>query len=131
MWQMPPSAQLGELAPTGSHQGEHFDPLQTRPSAPSFLQRRARQLRDGCERCLRGIQAEAKILVGIGRVSIGGLMVMWIPTGAGLHAAFVLGLAETAVASLIDPGLTLAAAYVLFMVVLLVRPEGLFGRRTA
>jgi branched-chain amino acid transport system permease protein len=46
-------------------------------------------------------------------------------------AAFILGLAETAVASLIDPGLTLAAAYVLFMVVLLVRPEGLFGRRTA
>jgi branched-chain amino acid transport system permease protein len=46
-------------------------------------------------------------------------------------AAFVLGLAETAVASLVDPGLTLAAAYVLFMIVLLVRPEGLFGRRTA
>jgi branched-chain amino acid transport system permease protein len=46
-------------------------------------------------------------------------------------AAFVLGLAETAVASLIDPGLTLAAAYVLFMVVLLVRPQGLFGRRVA
>ena len=46
-------------------------------------------------------------------------------------AAFILGLAETAVATLIDPGLTLAAAYVLFMVVLLVRPEGLFGRRTA
>ena len=46
-------------------------------------------------------------------------------------AAFVLGLAETAVASLIDPGLTLAAAYVLFMVVLLVRPQGLLGRRIA
>jgi len=46
-------------------------------------------------------------------------------------AAFILGLAETAVATLIDPGLTLAAAYVLFMVVLLVRPEGLFGRRPA
>ena len=46
-------------------------------------------------------------------------------------AAFILGFAETAVATLIDPGLTLAAAYVLFMVVLLVRPEGLFGRRTA
>jgi branched-chain amino acid transport system permease protein len=44
-------------------------------------------------------------------------------------AAFMLGLAETAVAILVDPGLTLAAAYVLFMVVLLVRPEGLFGRR--
>lgn len=46
-------------------------------------------------------------------------------------AAFILGLAETAVATLVDPGLTLAAAYVLFMIVLLVRPEGLFGRRTA
>jgi len=46
-------------------------------------------------------------------------------------AAFILGLAETAVATLVDPGLTLAAAYILFMVVLLVRPEGLFGRRTA
>ena len=46
-------------------------------------------------------------------------------------AAFILGLAETAVATLIDPGLTLAAAYVLFMLVLLIRPEGLLGRRTA
>ncbi|HXX05174.1 MAG TPA: branched-chain amino acid ABC transporter permease [Xanthobacteraceae bacterium] len=46
-------------------------------------------------------------------------------------AAFVLGLAETSVATLIDPGLTLAAAYVLFMLVLLIRPEGLLGRRTA
>jgi branched-chain amino acid transport system permease protein len=46
-------------------------------------------------------------------------------------ASFILGFAETAVATLIDPGLTLAAAYVLFMIVLLVRPEGLFGRRAA
>ena len=46
-------------------------------------------------------------------------------------AAFILGLAETAVAVLIDPGLTLAAAYVLFLIVLLVRPEGIFGRRAA
>lgn len=44
-------------------------------------------------------------------------------------AAFILGLAESAVASLVDPGLTLAAAYVLFMLILLMRPEGLFGRR--
>lgn len=44
-------------------------------------------------------------------------------------AALVLGLAETAVASLIDPGLTLAAAYLLFILVLLFRPQGLFGRR--
>jgi len=46
-------------------------------------------------------------------------------------AAFILGLAETAVATLVDPGLTLAAAYVLFMIILLVRPEGLFGRRSS
>ena len=46
-------------------------------------------------------------------------------------AAFILGFAETAVATLIDPGLTLAAAYILFMLVLLVRPEGLFGRRSS
>jgi branched-chain amino acid transport system permease protein len=46
-------------------------------------------------------------------------------------AALILGLAETAVASLIDPGLTLAAAYLLFLSVLLFRPEGLFGKRTS
>ena len=48
-----------------------------------------------------------------------------------IMAAFILGLAETTVATLVDPGLTLAAAYVLFMVILLVRPEGLFGRRSS
>jgi len=46
-------------------------------------------------------------------------------------ASFILGLTETAVARLIDPGLTLASAYLLFMIVLLVRPEGLFGRRSS
>ena len=45
-------------------------------------------------------------------------------------AAFVLGFAETAVASLIDPGLTLAAAYLLFILVLMFRPEGMFGRKS-
>ncbi|MBS0123788.1 branched-chain amino acid ABC transporter permease [Thetidibacter halocola] len=45
-------------------------------------------------------------------------------------AALLLGLLETFVASVIDPGLTLAAAYLLFVVILLVRPQGLFGRRT-
>ncbi|MAI11807.1 MAG: branched-chain amino acid ABC transporter permease [Rhodospirillaceae bacterium TMED167] len=43
-------------------------------------------------------------------------------------AAFILGLAETAVATLIDPGLTLAAAFLLFILILLFRPQGLFGR---
>ena len=46
-------------------------------------------------------------------------------------AAFILGLAETLVASWIDPGLTLAAAYLLFVLVLLLRPQGLFGRRAS
>lgn len=44
-------------------------------------------------------------------------------------AALMLGVAETAVASLIDPGLTIAATYALFVLVLLFRPQGLFGRR--
>jgi len=34
------------------------------------------------------------------------------------------------VASLIDPGLTLAAAYLLFILVLMFRPEGMFGRKS-
>jgi len=46
-----------------------------------------------------------------------------------IFAALILGLSETVVASLIDPGLTLAAAYLLFVIVLLFRPQGLFGAR--
>jgi branched-chain amino acid transport system permease protein len=46
-------------------------------------------------------------------------------------ASLILGLAETAVATLIDPGMTLAAAYLLFVLVLLFRPQGLFGRRAS
>jgi branched-chain amino acid transport system permease protein len=46
-------------------------------------------------------------------------------------AAVLLGLVETAVATLIDPGLTLVAAYVIFLAILLFRPQGLFGKRTA
>jgi branched-chain amino acid transport system permease protein len=44
-------------------------------------------------------------------------------------AALTLGIAETFVARVIDPGLTLAAAYVLFLAVLLFRPQGLFGKK--
>lgn len=43
-------------------------------------------------------------------------------------AALILGLVETAVATLIDPGLTLASAYLIFLLVLLFKPQGLFGR---
>jgi branched-chain amino acid transport system permease protein len=45
-----------------------------------------------------------------------------------LVAGLLLGLVETAVARLVDPGLTLAATYALFLAVLLIRPTGLFGR---
>lgn len=44
-------------------------------------------------------------------------------------AAILLGLAESAIATWVDPGLTLAAAYLLFVLVLLVKPEGLFGTK--
>ena len=45
-----------------------------------------------------------------------------------LVAGLLLGLAETAVARLVDPGLTIAVTYALFLAVLLWRPTGLFGR---
>jgi branched-chain amino acid transport system permease protein len=44
-----------------------------------------------------------------------------------LAVGLLLGLIETAVSRLLDPGLTLAATYALFMIALLVRPRGLFG----
>lgn len=45
-----------------------------------------------------------------------------------LLAGMLLGFAETLVASFVDPGLTLAVNYALFLLVLLFRPTGLFGR---
>lgn len=44
-----------------------------------------------------------------------------------LVAGLLLGMAETLVASFVDPGLTLAATYGLFLAVLIARPAGLFG----
>ena len=46
-----------------------------------------------------------------------------------LLAGLMLGLAETFVASYIDPGLTIASTYILFLAVLIWRPAGLFGRQ--
>jgi branched-chain amino acid transport system permease protein len=43
-------------------------------------------------------------------------------------AALLLALVETVVASLIDPGLTLAATYLLFVLTLLFRPQGIMGK---
>ena len=44
-----------------------------------------------------------------------------------LTAGVLLGVAESLCSYLLDSGLTLAVAYFLFLVVLLVRPRGLFG----
>lgn len=44
-----------------------------------------------------------------------------------LAVGLALGVIETAVSRLVDPGLTLAATYALFMIALLVRPQGIFG----
>ena len=45
-----------------------------------------------------------------------------------LIAGLALGLIETFVATAVDPGLTLAATFAIFLLVLLWRPQGLFGR---
>jgi len=47
----------------------------------------------------------------------------------GFVAALILGLAESLGGLLIDPGLTLAINFLIFIVVLLWRPKGLFGAR--
>lgn len=48
--------------------------------------------------------------------------------GGALIAGLALGLVETFVATAVDPGLTLAATFAIFLGVLLWRPQGLFGR---
>ncbi|HWM84013.1 MAG TPA: branched-chain amino acid ABC transporter permease [Pseudolabrys sp.] len=45
-----------------------------------------------------------------------------------LIAGLALGLSEALVATYVDPGLTLAVNYALFLGVLLIKPAGLFGR---
>lgn len=45
-----------------------------------------------------------------------------------LAAGLILGLVETFVSSYVDPGLTLAATYLIFLTVLVIRPQGLFGK---
>jgi branched-chain amino acid transport system permease protein len=62
-------------------------------------------------------------------------LIVVIMGGAGnilgaVAAGLLLGVAETSVARLIDPGLTLAVNFALFILVLLIRPTGLFGRAT-
>ena len=43
----------------------------------------------------------------------------------------LLGFAESFVATYLDPGLTIAVNFALFLFILIVRPNGLFGRASA
>lgn len=47
-----------------------------------------------------------------------------------LLAGLLLGIVETLVSRFIDPGLTMAATFTIFLLVLLLRPQGIFGRVT-
>ena len=47
-----------------------------------------------------------------------------------LVAGLLLGVSEALVSAFVDPGLTLAVNFALFLTVLLVKPAGLFGRAT-
>lgn len=68
-----------------------------------------------------GIIFTMKALIVVIMGGVGNLM------GA-LAAGLILGLVETMVASFVDPGLTLAATYLIFLAVLVIRPQGLFGK---
>lgn len=68
-----------------------------------------------------GVVFTMKALVIVIMGGLGNLM------GA-LVAGLLLGVVETLVATYVDPGLTLAATYCLFLGVLLWKPAGLFGR---
>ena len=68
-----------------------------------------------------GVEFTMKALIVVIMGGVGNML------GA-LVAGLLLGISETAVARLVDPGLTLAVTYALFLTVLLWRPTGLFGR---
>jgi len=68
-----------------------------------------------------GVALTMKALIVVIMGGVGNLL------GA-LCAGLFLGLTETLVAAYLDPGLTLAATYTLFLGVLLWRPSGLFGK---
>ena len=67
-----------------------------------------------------GVMFTMKALIVVIMGGVGNLM-------GCLIAGMLLGLTETFVAAWIDPGLTLAATYIIFLSVLLVRPQGLLG----
>jgi branched-chain amino acid transport system permease protein len=68
-----------------------------------------------------GVVFTMKALIVVVMGGIGNLM-------GCLVAGVLLGLSEALVATYIDPGLTIAVNFALFLAVLLVRPAGIFGR---
>jgi branched-chain amino acid transport system permease protein len=67
-----------------------------------------------------GIEFTMKALVVVIMGGIGNM-------GGSLVAGILLGVAEALCSYFVDSGLTLAVAYALFLIVLVVRPRGLFG----
>jgi branched-chain amino acid transport system permease protein len=67
-----------------------------------------------------GVEFTMKALVVVMMGGIGNMV-------GSLLAGVLLGVAESLTSYLLDSGLTLAVAYFLFLIVLLVRPRGLFG----
>jgi branched-chain amino acid transport system permease protein len=67
-----------------------------------------------------GIEFTMKALVVVIMGGVGNML-------GSLVAGMLLGVAESLCSYLLDSGLTLAVAYALFLVILLVRPRGLFG----
>jgi branched-chain amino acid transport system permease protein len=68
-----------------------------------------------------GVVFTMKALVIVIMGGLGNLM------GA-LVAGLLLGIVETLVATYVDPGLTLASTYLIFLAILLWKPSGLFGK---
>jgi branched-chain amino acid transport system permease protein len=67
-----------------------------------------------------GLEFTMKALIVVMMGGIGNMM-------GSLVAGLLLGIAEALCSYLLDSGLTLAVAYALFLLVLLIRPRGLFG----
>jgi branched-chain amino acid transport system permease protein len=67
-----------------------------------------------------GVEFTMKALVVVMMGGVGNVL-------GSLAAGVMLGVAESLCSYLVDSGLTLAVAYFLFLIVLLVRPRGLFG----
>jgi len=62
--------------------------------AALFLHGRTRQLRNGTERGLCRVQTKPKILVGVGREHVRGLMPLRVPAGADLRTPLVFAQAD-------------------------------------